>query len=92
MLFTGLAILDGFIYAVGGWNGTSRLNSVECYNSRTNSWSDVTPMNVALASPAVTAYQGRLYVCGGAILEDGDGVDHVQVIIFLFCIKIRIYN
>ena len=32
----------------------------------------------AVTSPAVVAYNGAVYVCGGAILEDGDGIDVVQ--------------
>ena len=36
-------------------------------------------MKMALTSPAVAACQGKLYVCGGAILEDGDGIDLTQV-------------
>lgn len=36
-------------------------------------------MKLSLTSPAVAACQGKLYVCGGAILEDGDGIDMAQV-------------
>ena len=39
-------------------------------------------MKMAITSPAVTAFQGKLYVCGGAVLEDGDGIDCVQVSLF----------
>ncbi|ROT77865.1 kelch-like protein diablo [Penaeus vannamei] len=75
----GAASLDGYIYAVGGWDGSSRLDSVERYDPRTNSWKEVAPMKLSLTSPAVAACQGKLYVCGGAILEDGDGIDMAQV-------------
>ena len=34
----GLAMLDGCVYAVGGWEGTSRLDSVEKYDPETNTW------------------------------------------------------
>ena len=30
-------------------------------------------LKMAVTSPAVVAYEGSLYVTGGAILEDGDG-------------------
>ncbi|XP_076065534.1 kelch-like protein 24 isoform X2 [Oratosquilla oratoria] len=75
----GLATLDGHIYAVGGWSGTCRLNTVEKYDPRSNSWSSVADMNLAITSPAVVACQGKLFVAGGAILEDGDGIDWAQV-------------
>lgn len=74
----GLAMLDGCVYAVGGWEGTSRLDSVERYDPETNTWSDVPPLKMAVTSPAVVAYDGALYVTGGAILEDGDGIELVQ--------------
>jgi len=74
----GLAMLDGCVYAVGGWEGTSRLDSVERYDPETNTWSDVPSLKMAVTSPAVVAYDGALYVTGGAILEDGDGIELVQ--------------
>ncbi|XP_078612132.1 kelch-like protein 24 [Branchiostoma floridae x Branchiostoma japonicum] len=74
----GLAMLDGFVYAVGGWEGSSRLDSVERYSPATNSWAFVAPMKMAVTSPAMVAYNGKLYVTGGAVLEDGDGIDLVQ--------------
>jgi kelch-like protein 20/kelch-like protein 24/35 len=60
----GLVILDGFIYAVGGWEGTCRLDSIERYNPTLNQWTLVAPMRMALTSPAVVAYEGLLYVTG----------------------------
>ncbi|GAB6025875.1 hypothetical protein CHUAL_014049 [Chamberlinius hualienensis] len=74
----GLALLDGYIYAVGGWEGSYRIDSVERYDLKTNTWTFVSPMQLALTSPAVVANRGRLYVTGGAILEDGDGIEMVQ--------------
>lgn len=74
----GLAMLDGCIYAVGGWEGTARLDTVERYNMETNTWSFTAPMKMAVTSPAVVAHDGLLYVTGGAVLEDGDGIDLVQ--------------
>ncbi|XP_078502015.1 kelch-like protein 24 [Lissotriton helveticus] len=75
----GLAMLDGLVFAVGGWEGHSRLDSVECYNPHTNTWHFVESMKMAVTSPAVVAHDGLLYVTGGAVLEDGDGMDLVQV-------------
>ncbi|XP_067003128.1 kelch-like protein diablo isoform X2 [Anabrus simplex] len=74
----GLAMLDGCVYAVGGWEGTFRLDSVERYDPETNSWHLIPPMRMAVTSPAVVAHDGMLYVTGGAILEDGDGIELVE--------------
>jgi len=74
----GLALLDGSIYAVGGWEGSHRLDSVERYNRATNTWSMIANLKMAVTSPAVVALEGLLYVTGGAVLEDGDGIPDVQ--------------
>ncbi|XP_069761585.1 LOW QUALITY PROTEIN: kelch-like protein 3 [Narcine bancroftii] len=75
----GLAMLDGYVFAVGGWEGKSRLDSVEIYNPRTNTWRFLESMKIAVTSPAVVTLYGLLYVAGGAVLEDGDGMNLVQV-------------
>lgn len=74
----GVAMLDWHMYAVGGWDGSSRLDSVEQYSVNTNTWTFVAAMKIALTSPAVAAMDGCLYVTGGAVLEDGDGIELVQ--------------
>ncbi|KAL4239391.1 hypothetical protein ACF0H5_000208 [Mactra antiquata] len=74
----GMAMLNGHIYAIGGWDGSSRLDSVERYDPVLNTWTFIPPMKIALTSPAVVALKGYLYVTGGAVLEDGDGIDLVQ--------------
>ncbi|XP_077086819.1 kelch-like protein 20 isoform X3 [Siphateles boraxobius] len=75
----GLVMLDGYVFAVGGWEGRSRLDSVECYNPHTNTWQFMESVKMAVTSPAVVALDGLLYVTGGAVLEDGDGTDLAQV-------------
>lgn len=57
-------MLDGFVYAVGGWEGRSRLDSVECYDPHTNSWQFKESVKMAVTSPAVVALDGLLYVTG----------------------------
>jgi len=74
----GLALLDGSVYAVGGWEGSHRLDSVERFNQSSNSWSMIASLKMAVTSPAVVSLDGLLYVTGGAVLEDGDGIDLVQ--------------
>lgn len=38
----------------------------------------IASLKMAVTSPAVVALDGLLYVTGGAVLEDGDGIDLVQ--------------
>ncbi|XP_063718556.1 kelch-like protein 20 [Symsagittifera roscoffensis] len=61
----GVAVLNGLIYAVGGHDGTSYLNSVECYDPSVKKWSIVANMNCPRRYVAVCAYNGLLYVAGG---------------------------
>lgn len=74
----GMAVLDGFVYAAGGWDGTARLDSVERYNTETNTWEQLPSLKAGITSAAVVAHDGFLYVAGGAIGEDGDGITCVQ--------------
>ncbi|XP_059898366.1 kelch-like protein 20 [Gadus macrocephalus] len=75
----GLVMLDGFLFAMGGWEGRSRLDSMECYNPHNNTWQFMQSVKLAVTSPAVATLDGFLYVTGGAVLEDGDGTDLTQV-------------
>ena len=55
-------MLDGYVYAVGGWEGSSRLDSVEKYDPETNVWTPVASLKMAVTSPAVVAHEGR-FLC-----------------------------
>lgn len=41
----GVAVLNRLLYAVGGFDGTNRLSSAECYYPERNEWRMITPMN-----------------------------------------------
>lgn len=62
----GVAILDRYLYVVGG-NSSSQavLSSVERYSFDDNTWTTVCSMSVPRAIPAVAAADGLLYVAGG---------------------------
>ena len=60
------------LYAIGGKTESARenesyvyLRSVERYEHRTNTWSDVTPMQTCRAYACGLAVKGKLYVIGG---------------------------
>ena len=53
-------MLDGFVYAVGGWEGSSRLDSVERYDPESNIWTPMSSLKMAVTSPAVVAHEGRV--------------------------------
>jgi len=61
----GAGVLEGKIYAVGGSDGSVRLNSVECYDPAHNSWSFVAPMNTCRSGVGVGVMGGAMYAAGG---------------------------
>ncbi|CAB3407173.1 unnamed protein product [Caenorhabditis bovis] len=66
----GVAVLDQLLYAIGGHDGLSYLNSIERYDPVTNKWScDVAPTATCRTSVGVAACNGYLYAVGG---QDGD--------------------
>ena len=52
------------IYAVGGSDG-SNLNTAECYNTTTKTWSSIAPMHICRKFPGVKALGGAVYAIGG---------------------------
>ena len=45
-LGVGVAVINRLLYAIGGFNGNERLNSVECYHPENNEWTFVPSMQV----------------------------------------------
>ena len=41
----GVAVMKNRLYAIGGYNGTERLNTVEVFDSESKRWSRVASMN-----------------------------------------------
>jgi kelch-like protein 18 len=41
----GVAVMKNRLYAIGGYNGTERLNTVEVFDAISKQWSKVAPMN-----------------------------------------------
>jgi N-acetylneuraminic acid mutarotase len=64
----GVAVVDGKIYAIGGYNA-SYLSTNEMYDPITDTWSIKKSMPTARAIPAIAVYQNKIYVIGGIIGE-----------------------
>ena len=65
----GVAVLSDLLYAVGGHDGQSYLNSIERYDPQTNLWSsEVAPTSTCRTSVGVAVLDGYLYAVGG---QDG---------------------
>ena len=60
-----VAVLGGFLYAVGGSDGTSPLNTVERYDPRSNKWTPVAPMGTRRKHLGCAVYNDMLFAVGG---------------------------
>src|ERR1700682_6558590 len=58
---------DGRIYAIGGYNAGTVMNTVEAYTPTTNTWATVAPMpTTRYGIGAATGPDGRIYAIGGS--------------------------
>ncbi|VDQ15125.1 unnamed protein product [Trichobilharzia regenti] len=53
------------MYAIGGFDGSSRLNTTEVYDPKTKKWKTLAPMICRRSAAGAAALDGHLYVCGG---------------------------
>ncbi|VDN99040.1 unnamed protein product [Rodentolepis nana] len=57
--------LKGCLYAIGGLDGYTRLNTVEKFDPKTGVWERVASMNYRRSALGASVLNGRIYVCGG---------------------------
>jgi N-acetylneuraminic acid mutarotase len=63
--YLSMATFGGYIYAIGGMDGQTRLNTVERYDPKTNIWANMPPMTQARSDGCAVAYNGCIWVLGG---------------------------
>ena len=61
----GVAVLEGKLYAIGGFDGVNRLESAEVYDPEKNSWTNISMMHERRSALGCVAYDGQIFVCGG---------------------------
>lgn len=67
------ATLGDNIYALGGTEGNTRLQTVEKLSPYTSAWNRVADMNIARSRPGVASLDGHLFVMGGY-----NGAEHLS--------------
>ncbi|MED6223398.1 hypothetical protein PIB30_073602 [Stylosanthes scabra] len=60
-----IGVVDGCIYALGGFSRASAMKSVWQYNPIKNSWTEASPMSVGRAYCKTGILNNKLYVVGG---------------------------
>ena len=81
--WSGVAALGNKIYVTGGHYGVGGygpyMSRVDCYDTNTNTWSQVANMNIARSDHSMASLHGRLYAIGGRNDNDNGYVDSVEV-------------
>lgn len=65
--YVSTSYLDGYLYAIGGHNGSRRMKSVERLhvNVDDEAWQQVRDMNVARSDASACVHESRIYIAGG---------------------------
>ena len=53
------------LYVVGGYDGTTKLTTLECYNPSTSTWGTLNPMSTARSHVAAAVIGSKMYAIGG---------------------------
>lgn len=61
---------NGLVYAIGGFDGTNRLSTVERYNPKKNQWTIISPMIVPRSDASACTLKDRIYATGDKIIYD----------------------
>lgn len=61
----GVAVLDGLLYIIGGFDGNNYLQDADVYDPETNSWTSVSPLNDKRSATSVAVMKGRIFAVGG---------------------------
>ena len=60
-----VAVLHGYLYAIGGSDGQNPLNSVERYDPQKNTWTVMAPMSTRRKHLGCAVYNNMIYAVGG---------------------------
>jgi len=61
---TRAVVKDGFIYVVGGYDGTSSLNTFERFDPQLNKWESLSPIPVGISAHSLTLINDTLFLFG----------------------------
>ena len=62
-----VGVVNGIVYAVGGWGASNYLATVEAYDPATNTWTTKASMPTPRFGLAVGVVNGILYAVGGYV-------------------------
>ena len=62
---SGVAVVNGLVYAVGGFNGSLRVRTVDVYDPVRDSWTSVSSMEARRSTLGAALLNGLIYAVGG---------------------------
>lgn len=65
LLPSGVVYVSGCVYAVGGFNGSLRVRTVDCYDPMMDRWTSVSSMQDRRSTLGAAVLNGLLYAVGG---------------------------
>ena len=60
-----MAVINGLVYAVGGFNGSLRVRTVDIYDPIKDTWSAVASMEARRSTLGAAVLNGLIYAVGG---------------------------
>lgn len=60
-----MVYVSGCVYAVGGFNGSLRIRTVDCYDPMMDRWTSVSSMQDRRSTLGAAVLNGLLYAVGG---------------------------
>lgn len=73
----GLAVVEGRVYAVGGFNGTLRVRTVDAYDAASDTWTPVASMDARRSTLGVAVIDHFIYAVGG--FDGATGLNSAEV-------------
>ena len=63
--YVSTAEVKGKIYAIGGYDGSVRHSSAECYDPQTNQWNMIKSMNAIRSDASAVTFGNKIFIVGG---------------------------
>lgn len=61
----GIIVLENQVFAIGGYDGSQHLSSVECYSACSNQWMSIASMQSNRCYVGTAVMSGKLFATGG---------------------------
>jgi len=85
MIPEGVALINGLVYAVGGFNGSLRVRTVDMYDPLKDTWTSCPGMEARRSTLGVAVLNDLIYAVGG--FDGSSGRLCCFMIFYIWCCK-----